>query len=322
MSPIPGLPEGSILYAINNAGQIAGQGFAPPGPDGASPDQAFLWQDGVVTFLGSLANPTDRWQSSWAEGINNKGQIVGWSILPQSIVNSTCDYDAFLWQDGVMTDLGTLGGACSEAYAINDNGWIVGLSDTADGEEHAALWIPVPEPGSMAALGLGILGLAVFNRPGGRLVAHGRGSAVNKILLVAVLICICAARVRAVSYVIQDLGPLGGADSYAYGVNQLGQVVGVSDAADGTQHAFLWQNGVMTHLGAGYACGINDSGQVALSAMTSDGYYHASIWQNGAVTDLGIGAAQAINNEGQVVGNTIASDGSEHAFLYSNGGHD
>ncbi len=146
-----------------------------------------------------------------------------------------------------------------------------------------------------------------------------RGSAVNKIVLVVVLICICAMPAHAVSYVIQDLGTLGGADSYAYGVNQLGQVVGVSDAADGTQHAFLWQNGVMTHLGAGYACGINDSGQVALTAMTSDGYYHAFIWQNGAVTDLGIGAAQAINNEGQVVGNTIASDGSEHAFLYSNG---
>lgn len=39
-----------------------------------------------------------------------------------------------------ITDLGTLGGAWSEANGINDGGQIVGASDTASGETHACLW--------------------------------------------------------------------------------------------------------------------------------------------------------------------------------------
>ncbi len=129
----------------------------------------------------------------------------------------------------------------------------------------------------------------------------------NKIVLVAVLTCICAVPRHAVSYVIQDLGTLGGANSYAYGVNQLGQVVGVSDAADGTQHAFVWQNGVMTDLGVGQACGINDSGQVVGFSGTVSAGVHAVIWQNGAATDLTplVGDdsyAVGVGNEGQIAG--------------------
>lgn len=47
----------------------------------------------------------------------------------------------WFWQDGTMTDLGTLGGERSSwAYAINAAGQVVGWSRTAEGAEHAFLW--------------------------------------------------------------------------------------------------------------------------------------------------------------------------------------
>jgi probable HAF family extracellular repeat protein len=94
---------------------------------------------------------------SVAEYINNKGQIVGYSVT------SDMHYHAFLWQNGTMIDLGTLGGWDSKAYAINDNGWIVGWAATGD-SEHAVLWTPVPEPPSILALLCGMGGIGVVFR--------------------------------------------------------------------------------------------------------------------------------------------------------------
>jgi probable HAF family extracellular repeat protein len=70
-----------------------------------------------------------------AAGINIHGQVVG-----QSATTAGASH-AFLWEEGHMRDLGTLGGAYSSAAAINDHGQIVGESLTADGAYHAALWV-------------------------------------------------------------------------------------------------------------------------------------------------------------------------------------
>jgi probable HAF family extracellular repeat protein len=48
--------------------------------------------------------------------------------------------DGFVWENGVMTDLGTLGGTYSRPSNLNDRGQIVGTSTTASGETHAVLW--------------------------------------------------------------------------------------------------------------------------------------------------------------------------------------
>jgi probable HAF family extracellular repeat protein len=47
---------------------------------------------------------------------------------------------AFVWRDGAMTDLGTLGRSSSQAIEINERGHIIGNSDTLSGSTHAVLW--------------------------------------------------------------------------------------------------------------------------------------------------------------------------------------
>ena len=71
---------------------------------------------------------------SWANSINEEGQIVGMSVTTRG------EFHAFLWQEGQgMQDLGTLGGH-SIAHSINNAGQVVGYSTTATREDHAFLW--------------------------------------------------------------------------------------------------------------------------------------------------------------------------------------
>ena len=117
----------SLAFGINDSGQAVGVCGAFP--------TAFLKKPGEpMEDLGSLSGG-DR---SRANGINNAGQVVGWSATANNLI-----FHAFLKNPGQeMQDLGDLGGGYSEAYAINDAGQIVGVSATSVGSvsSKAVLW--------------------------------------------------------------------------------------------------------------------------------------------------------------------------------------
>lgn len=123
---------------------------------------------------------------------------------------------------------------------------------------------------------------------------------------------------------------LGGNDSQAYAINDLGQVVGSSGTdIDGFQHAFVYSNGLMSDLGTlpdrpgSTAYAINANGQIAGSSDGDvNGTTHAFLYANGNMIDLDPNGTQSqgygINSLGQVVG-YAAMSGRGHGALFSNG---
>jgi len=122
--------------AINASGEIVGVVDVSPTAIHCF-RRAVLWRDGQPTDLGVLgaACAALECSGSGAYAINARGQVVG------SSTTSAGETHAFLWEKGVMIDLGTLGGTRSEAAAISESGRIVG-SSTKDQAfvSYAVLW--------------------------------------------------------------------------------------------------------------------------------------------------------------------------------------
>ena len=74
--------------------------------------------------------------STFAHGINNKGQVAGGASS-----SGDAPVHAFVYTNGMgMKDLGTLGGPNSRAEDINDNGQAVGAAQDPTGATHAFLY--------------------------------------------------------------------------------------------------------------------------------------------------------------------------------------
>jgi probable HAF family extracellular repeat protein len=249
---------------------------------------AFATAEGYELIdLGTLGG-----SHSTAAAINAHGQVVGlaWTT-------GNAEGRAFLWHDGNMVDIGTLGGS-SGAGDINDAGQIVGAFGSS--VTHAFLW----ENGQMVDLGTlgGLTSDASAINSSGHVVGHSRDS-MN--------------RQRATLWKngeICDLGCLGGA-SRAFDINDAGQVVGTSELAPSSvvEHAFLWTGGKMTDLGSlggangvSIARSINEAGDIVGASSIGEAEespFHAVLWRNGAIIDLGPGfSPQAINSRGEIVG--------------------
>jgi probable HAF family extracellular repeat protein len=124
-------PNGPILYpnAINDDGQIAGYTSTP---------RAVLFSNGTAIDLGTPSG-----YLSFAQGINNRGQVVGNYDRPRV---GGAETRAFLYSAGKLIDIGTLYGNAflevpfTSAESINEQGQIVGRGTTASEDTHAFLY--------------------------------------------------------------------------------------------------------------------------------------------------------------------------------------
>ena len=274
-----------------------------------------LAQNYTIADLGS-----NSWSYSEAHGMNGIGRVVG-EYEPTNFLY----VQAFLYGNGVMTDLGHLSGVpYAIAFGINDTNHVVGESGTAN-STHAFLY----SNGTMTDLGtLGV------NNVSGYSSAH----AINSTEQIVGESSISLSQVGTIHAVLYnggsktDLGALGGDYSSANALNSSGVIVGESDVVSlgvTNVHAFKYSSRTMSDLGTlggdySSAKGINDSGVIVGEADTVIGgttYTHAFIYRNGTMSDLGTlggsaSSASAINTSGQVVGYATDTNELSNAFLY------
>ncbi len=357
---LPGGPS-SFPVAINNLGLIVGQSqndLIDP-LTGAPEVRGVLWRNGQVIDLGTLGG-----NASSANAINDLGQVVGsatnvtldpFANAPQSACQvletglfpcssftfsfnalfspSTTETHAFLWQDGFMRDLGTLGGPDSSALINNNQGEVAGWSYTSfvanpsTGTPSVDPFLWSPEDGKVTDLGSlgGTFGAPFFMNNLGQVV--GVSNLPGDLIVHPFL--------WSKSEGMKDLGTLGGTYGHPDWINDAGEVVGFSKIA-GVQaggHAFLWRRGVMTDLGTigtdpvSEAFNINSLGQIVGGTFIWFGPdLHGFLSENrGPIVDLNklvlpgsnvrVATGLLINDLGEIAGRGILPNGDEHAVV-------
>ena len=282
----------SIANAVNRQGQIVGYAnnavLDPNSIAGlGSQTRAVAWSNSKIYDLGTLGG-TD----AVALYVNAQGLIVGESYTASSVPPATPEcggspltLHAFIWENGQMTDLKTLGGSCASAFALNNRGQVVGGATIAgDNESHAFLW----ERGVMKDLGAfgGTHSYAGWLNDSGQIVGAASNQG-DKALLAS----------SWKDDAITNLGTLtGDTCSAADAINSQGQVVGgsgffdapfFSACTDPVEHAVLWESGKIYDLN--------------LLASPSN--------------DLTLSEATFINDRGEISGFGTLSNGDQHAFL-------
>lgn len=350
MTDLGALPGGASSASdwISANGLIAGwseNGLIDPSFSGfPNPDfpevHAVLWRHGEVIDLGTLNGGHE----SVANAVNSRGQVVGAAanLIPDPSPLAASNFGwitqtrAFLWQSGVMHDLGTLGGTDAVALVVNERGQIAGDSYTNSAPSPycaaatfggfalttgAFLW----EDGKMKNLGnLGGTCTLAFD-------LNNRGQVVGLSTLAGDLAQHPFLWDRGV---LTDLGALGGNTGNAIAINDAGEITGFAgDLVPLLVHAFLWKNGTMTDLGTvvGDSCSlgfsINARGQVVgVSAPCDFSQQRAFLSEGGGPpidlnTLIPLGSAlhlatpAVINDQGEIAGSGFLPNGDQHAFL-------
>jgi probable HAF family extracellular repeat protein len=153
----------SRAFAINDSGVVAGSESIP----GEGHTDAVLFTNGKITDLGLIPGSGGIFTSP--TGINNSNEVVGSGDNRESMER------AWVWRNGTMTDLGTLGGPQAAASAINNSGEIVGFAQTSTDADHGFL----DRAGKMTDLGNNVFPNAISNNG----VIAGQGGCGNAVIL-------------------------------------------------------------------------------------------------------------------------------------------
>jgi probable HAF family extracellular repeat protein len=325
-----GNPFSEATY-VNNPGLVTGVDTASDGSQ-----HALLWYEGM---FDDISQPGLGGPNSQAGGANTFAQVIGQAETANPDPNNEnfCGYNtglqcrAFLWQNGMMTALPTLGGTNSSFGQINNWGEVAGYAEEDKVDPDC--------PGTVAVNGLGPQ--VLYFEP---VIWGPRPNQIRK------------------------LHPLkGDSVGVAFSINDASQVVGMTGTCANTvlpgpsasAHAVLWEkDGTVRDLGnlggtvnpqvLGYgnaAFLINNHGLVAgvaalpeiqSSECSGDSSnpscfpFHPFLWIRGTgMRDLGVlpgdldAAGLGLNNKGEVVGPSVSapgpSAGNFRAFLWREG---
>ena len=280
----------SSTFNVNASGQAVGQsdtwskdpdvedfcGFKALGlPTWGDTCLPFLWQDGVKTPLPVLGG--NNGVASW---INARGDVAGWaentSPDPGCPAPQKFQFKPVIWQNGAIQELPTFGGDPNGvAISINDSGQAAGGSGNCSTFSpqlltklqslHALMWQngKATDLGNLGGTGRGFGNIALAINQQGQVVGNSDlpGDTANHAFL------------WTKENGIQDLGTLpGDVNSAGIGINDRGEVVGVSLDAASNLRAYHWQNGKMQDLNTLIAgdsslylilpCSINAGGEI------------------------------------------------------------
>ena len=272
---------------INSLRQICGQGLKHNslGVLQAYAVRITLPQQPEDAALVEIVGP-DGDVVSWADDINEFGDVTGGYFLPGEISR------AFAYSDGFAAlDIGDLGGARARGFAINDHGEIAGYSENSNGDSHAFLFIP----------GTGMQDLGIIKKAKGPhpFTDYSYGNDLNDSAVVVGRSVAGTQNGSVVDHAFREAGNGmvdlktldGDTDSGAMSINSLGEIVGWSERADGSLRGFLYSD---------------ENGMLELNSLIDllpEGTADINRW--------GI----RINNSGEICGSFWFTDGSKEAFL-------
>jgi len=332
-------------FFINRYGLVSGSSSLPDGNQHAT-----LWLEKLKVDIGA---PGFGGPNSIAFGNNEGFQSAGEAetSTPDPNDEDFCGFGThliclpFLWQDGEMIQLPTLGGNNGVAMAISNRGEVAGFAESSTPDAGC----PAPqvlhfkpvvwEKGvihKLPTVGGDQDGVAQQINDDGKVVG-GSGTCAtfnpNFLYNLVPVHALLWEKGKAI-----DLGNLGGktgqaGGNIAYDVNNQGQVVGNSDlAGDTTFHAFLWTRRTgMQDLGtlsgdvASVSISINDGSSIVGASLDAKFNPRAFLWEKGLMTDLNTRIAGhsplylltgcSINFRGEITGLGMTSTGEIHTYL-------